>query len=176
MPDGAWSGSPAAQAYAAERGASSGSSAIGAAFMAEIIELVAATTGRRVGVWQEAAESGALRPGDGYVVGWKSAADCRRLAAAGHTVVAAPAEVYYLDMAADDDWDVARHELGRSLVGRRHRGLRPGRPGGRATSGPRLAGIQACLWTEHVPDRPTLERLLFPRLDAIAAAAWQTRF
>ena len=77
VPAGAWSGSPAAAAYAAERGVA-GSHAIGAAFMADIVELVATTTGRQVGVWQEAAESGALRPGDGYVVGWKSAADCRR--------------------------------------------------------------------------------------------------
>ena len=31
-----------------------------------------------------------------------------------------------------------------------------------------LLGVQACLWTEHVPDRPTMERLLFPRLTAFA--------
>ena len=125
--DGAWSRSPAAQAYAAARG----------------VERVASHRGgvhgrdhrARLGDDGPAASACGRRPpsrarcdpASGYVVGWKSAADCRRLAAAGHTVVASPAEVYYLDMAADDDWDIARHELGRSLVGRRHRGLRPAR-------------------------------------------------
>jgi hexosaminidase len=35
-----------------------------------------------------------------------------------------------------------------------------------------LLGVQACLWTEHVHDRPTIERLLFPRLTAFAERAW----
>jgi hexosaminidase len=35
-----------------------------------------------------------------------------------------------------------------------------------------LMGIQACVWTEHVHDRPALERLVFPRLAAIAGSAW----
>ena len=126
-------------------------------------------------MWQEAAESGALRPGDGYVVGWKSAADCRQLAAAGHTVVAAPAEVYYLDMAVDDDWaSPGTSWAGHSSVAdiEAFDPVDGWSPDERA----RLAGVQACIWTEHVPDRPTLERLLFPRLDAIAATTWQTRF
>jgi len=136
-----------------------------------IVRLVRATTGRQVGVWQEAAEGGALAPGDGYVIGWKSAADCRRLAAAGHDVVAAPAERYYLDMAASADWDapgtawaghssladVEAFEVDRDWT---------------ASERAHLLGIQACAWTEHAPDRPSLERLLFPRLDAIAAASW----
>ena len=104
VPDGAWSGSPAATRWAAERGVV-GLAAVGAAFMAEIVRLVRTTTGRQVGVWQEAAERGALAPGDGYVIGWKSAADCRAWPPPGTHVVAAPAERYYLDMAASPDWD-----------------------------------------------------------------------
>ena len=173
VPAGAWSGSPAAQAYAAARGRDDGRG-IDSAFMAEIIEIVTSTTGRRVGVWQEAAEAGALHPGDGYVVGWRSSADCRRLAAAGHTVVAAPAEVYYLDMAADTAWE----SPGMSWAGHSSvadiEAFDPAAAWSEAER-ERLAGIQACLWTEHAPDRPTLERLLFPRLDAIAAAAWAIR-
>ena len=64
----------------------------------------------------------------GTSIGWKSAADCRRLAAAGHDVVAAPAERYYLDMAASSGLGRSGHGLGRPLVGRRRRGLR-GRSG-----------------------------------------------
>ncbi len=36
-----------------------------------------------------------------------------------------------------------------------------------------LLGVQACLWTEHVHDRPALERLLFPRLAAFAESTWK---
>ena len=50
------------------------------------------------------------------------------------------------------------------------RSTRP--PAGPAPSASGLLGVQACMWTEHVHDRPTLERLLFPRLTAIADAAW----
>jgi hexosaminidase len=173
VPDGAWSGSPAATTWAAGRGVS-GSPAVGAAFMAEIVRLVRTTTGRQVGVWQEAAERDCLPPGDGYVIGWRSADDCRRLAAAGHAVVASPAERYYLDMATSTDWDapgtgwaghssladVEAFDVARDWT---------------AAERSNLLGIQACAWTEHAPDRPSLERLLFPRLDAIAAAAWTPR-
>ena len=170
VPPGAWQGSPAAQRYAAERGIA-GTDAIAAAFVGDIIAIVGAV-GRRVGVWQEAAESGALGPGDGYVVGWKTQDDCRRLAAAGHTVVASPAEAFYFDMAADASWrsagaswaghtsveDVARFDVTADWT-----------PAERAN----LLGIQACLWTEHIHDHATLVELLLPRLDAFAAAGWR---
>ena len=171
---GAWSGSPAAQRYAGERGIA-GTDAIAAAFVADVIGLVRTATGRQVGVWQEAAECGALQPDDGYVVGWKSSADCRRLAAAGYHVVAAPAEVYYLDMAATRAWgspgaswagstsvaDIEAYDVtaGWTDIERTH-----------------LLGIQACLWTEHVHDRATLATPAIPRLDAIAASAWTSEF
>jgi hypothetical protein len=109
---GAWSGPPLAQAWSATRGAGT-SQEIGAVFLREVIDLVRRTTGRRVGVWQEGAESGALRPDDGYVVGWRSSEASRRLAALGYDVVSAPAEAYYLDMAASSDW----YEPGTSWAG-----------------------------------------------------------
>ena len=174
VPDGAWSGSPAAPAYAAARGVA-GRRPSERRSCADIVELVRTTTGRQVGGWQEAADAGALGPQDGYVVGWRSAADCRRLVAAGHAVVASPAQRYYLDMAAGPDWDAP----GTSWAGH----ATPAdvesfdvTAGWTPAERDHLLGIQACVWTEHAPDRPTLERLLFPRLDAIAAAAWKTRY
>jgi hexosaminidase len=176
VPPGAWAGSPVAQAFARERGVA-GTDAIAAAFMGDVIRLVRTATGRHVGVWQEAAESGALRPDDGYVVGWRSSADCRRLAAAGYDVVAAPAEVYYLDMAVDDAWESrGTNWAGSTSLGdiEAYDPTAGWSPAERA----HLLGIQACLWTEHVHDRATLTELLLPRLDAIAASAWtsESRF
>jgi hexosaminidase len=170
VPAGAWSASPLAVQWGAERGVA-GSRDIGARFLREVVALVRRTTGRQVGVWQEGAESGSLAPDDGYVVGWRSAEGCRRLAAAGYHVVAAPAEVHYLDMAASTEW----YEPGAGWAGSSSladiewfdatAGWSDGERGN-------LLGVQACLWTEHVPDRPTMERLLFPRLTAIADRAW----
>jgi hexosaminidase len=176
VPAGAWAGSPAAQRYAGERGLV-GSDAIASAFMADVIDLVKTATGRRIGVWQEAAESGALQPDDGYVVGWRSGADCRHLATAGYRVVAAPAEVYYLDMAADTEWD----SPGASWAGSSSAAdieAYDVTAGWTDTERANLLGIQACLWTEHVHDHATLHSLLIPRLDAIASSAWtsESRF
>jgi hexosaminidase len=125
--------------------------------------------GRQVGVWQEAA--GALEPGDGYVVGWRSGAGCRELAAAGHTVVVAPAESVYLDMAASADW----YEPGMSWAGHTTvadvEAFDPA-AGWSDAERANLLGVQACMWMEHIHDRPALERMLFPRLTAFADAAW----
>ncbi len=170
VPRGAWLRSPAAQRWADERGIA-GTDAIAASFLRQVIDLVRTSTGRQVGVWQEAAEGGALDPGAGYVVAWKSVDDVRRLVSAGHQVVAAPAPWYYLDHAADDDW----WSPGASWAGHASLGDVAGfdvtagwSPGERAE----LLGIQACLWTEHVHDLATLRRLLLPRLTPIADAAW----
>jgi hexosaminidase len=164
VPGGAWDASPLAQAWAASRGGE-----IGDAFLREVIGLVRRTTGRRVGVWEEGAD--ALGPDDGYILAWRSAGSCRRLAAAGHTVVAAPAGQYYLDMAASPEWD----EPGTSWAGSTSVGdIETFDPaaGWSAAERANLLGVQACLWTEHVHDRPALERLLFPRLTAFAEGAW----
>ena len=139
------------------------------AFLREVVALVRRTTGRQVGVWEEGA--GALAPGDGYAVGWTSAEACRRLAAAGHDVVAAPAGATYLDMAASADW----YEPGAGWAGHTSvaaAGSFDPTAGWTDAERGHLLGVQACVWTEHVHDRPTLERLLFPRLTAIADAAW----
>jgi hexosaminidase len=164
VPGGAWDGSPLAQAWAASRGGE-----IGDAFLREVVALVRRSTGRRVGVWEEGAD--ALGPDDGYVLGWRSAASCRRLAAAGHHVVAAPAGVYYLDMAASPEWDEPGTSWAGSTSAADIEALDPA-AGWSAAERANLLGVQACLWTEHVHDRPTLERLLFPRLMAFADAAW----
>ena len=119
---------------------------------------------------------GALRPGDGYVVGWPSPDEVRQSGRSRPPVVAAPAQAYYLDMAADDDW----REPGASWAGPPPSTPRPLRPP-RSPAGPpderaRLPGIQACLWSEHVHDRADVARVLLPRLDVFAASAWTSEF
>ena len=123
-------------------------------------------------MWQEAADSGALEPGAGYVVAWKSADDVRRLVSAGHHVVAAPAPWYYLDHAAGADW----WSPGASWAGQCQWTTSSAfdvTAGWSAGERAALLGTQACLWTEHVHDLATLRHLLLPRLTAIADADWR---
>ena len=170
VPDTAWVGSPAAQRYAAERGVE-GSRGIEAAFMRDIVQLVTRTTGRQIGVWEEAALNGALLPDEGYAVGWKGNASCEKLAAAGYQVIAAPADGFYLDMAMANEWYLpgmfwagwisAEHVTQYDLDGAWSDAERAN-----------IAGIEACLWTEHVPDRATMRRLLGARLDAFGDIGW----
>jgi hexosaminidase len=36
----------------------------------------------------------------------------------------------------------------------------------------RLLGVQACIWSEPMTDRAVFDRLVFPRLSAIAETGW----
>ena len=170
VPAGAWRGSPAVQRLMAEHGLETTRDVEGW-FHRELVALVAARTGRSVGAWQEAAESGGLQPGDGYVVGWRRAADCRALAAAGYDVVVAPGEAYYLDMAVDDGWNTPGMSWAGATSLADVQAFDPA-AGWTVSERSRLLGVQACLWTELVPDEPTLWQRLLPRLDAIAHRAW----
>lgn len=170
VPAGAWRGSPVVQALSAEHGLAS-TRDIEGYFHRELIALVRERTGREVGAWQEAAESGGLQPGDGYVVGWRSADDCRKLATAGYDVVVSPGQAYYLDMAIDSAWDTPGMSWAGSTSLADVHAFEPA-AGWTAAERTYLLGVQACLWTELVPDEATIWQRLLPRLDAIARRAW----
>lgn len=170
VPHGAWRGSPTVQALSAAEGLAD-TRAVEGHFHRRLVDLIRRRTGRAVGAWQEAAESGGVRPGDGYVVAWRRSEDGRALAAAGYDVVLAPGDRYYLDMAVDDAWDTP----GMSWAGSSSRAdVEAYVPGAGWTDAERanLIGVQACLWTELVPDEATLWQRLLPRLDAFAHRAW----
>lgn len=124
--------------------------------------------GRGWAGWQEVANfDHAVEPA--YVVAWTSAAVIGRVLDRGHSVVASPADAYYLDMAVDKGW---------STPGASWAGTTPmtttcdfalSDPG---TTDGRLIGGQAAIWGEHVDSLEVLDELLFPRLDAVAEATW----
>jgi hexosaminidase len=170
VPDGAWRRSPIVDAFRAAEGATT-TADIEAAFHRQLVSLISERHGRRVGAWQEAAESGGVVPGDGYVVGWRTADASRKLASSGYDVVVSPGNAYYLDMAIDDDWDTPGASWAGSTSLADVCAFEPG-AGWTADELARLLGVQACIWTEHVGDEATLLSMLLPRLDAIAERAW----
>ncbi len=170
VPDGAWDGSPMVAGYRDQHGLST-TSEVERAFHHGLVDKVRERTGRQVGAWQEAAESGGIRPGDGYVVGWRTPEASRTLAAAGYDVVVSPGQAYYLDMAVDDRWSTVGASWAGAVSLDDVCNFVPDE-GWTDEERSRLLGIQACLWTEHVDSTETLDHLLFPRLDAIAERAW----
>ena len=169
VPTGAWAGSPIARRFAAER--SIPPADLYRMFFRQIIDRARQTTGRPIAAWEEAATSGAMRPDDGYVVTWTSPDVAQQLASKGFEVVASPAQAYYLDIAQSTDWAAP----GASWAG--HASIETTRAFEPAIGWPaddlaRLLGVQACIWSEHVASLGILDELVFPRLEAIAARAW----
>jgi hexosaminidase len=168
VPDGAWRGSPIVGAAHGD----ASTKQIEASFHAGVVRKLDDHHGRSVAVWQEAAECGGVAPGNGIVMGWRTAAASRQLAALGHDVVVTPGEAYYLDMATDARWDTP----GASWAGATSLDdvvdFEPDH-GWTESERRHLVGIQACLWTEHVGDEAALHARLGDRLDAIAERAWR---
>ncbi len=169
VPQGAWANSPLAQELGRQLGAP-GAAALRAHFLRRIQALLSAK-GRITGAWEEAAAGGGIDKADCYLVGWRDVAAGRRLAAAGYNVVVAPAQACYLDMAAAEDW----YEPGAAWAGwaspATTYAFSPGE-GWSAAERARLLGVQACIWSEAMGDRAVFDRLVFPRLSAVAEAGW----
>lgn len=123
------------------------------------------------GGWEEAAHGDVIDKASSYLVGWRDIAVSGQLAERGYDIVVSPGQAYYLDMSQSVEWD----EPGAGWAG---------------WSGPcetyefdpvagwndaqlaHFKGIQACIWSESMTDRAIFDRLVFPRLSAIAETGW----
>jgi hexosaminidase len=170
VPHGAWRGSPIVAEFMRDRGLSNVDD-VEAAFHRDLVRAIRERSGRRIAAWQEAAESGGVAPGDGYVVGWRTVEASRELAARGFDVVVSPGQAYYLDMAVDDDWWTPGASWAGSSSLAAVCEFDP-EHGWADAELSHLLGVQACIWTEHVHDEGEMHEFLFPRLDAIAERAW----
>ncbi len=127
--------------------------------------------GKITGAWEEAAHGGGIGKEDSYLVGWTKIESNRRLAGEGYDVVAAPAQCFYLDMALSAEFE----EPGAGWAGfssiENSYGFDPAE-GWNAAERAHLIGVQACIWSEPMTDRAVFDRLVFPRLSAIAESGW----
>ena len=194
VPIGAWSGSPAAlanlralagdavaDAHAArlnvitnKHGADdidgSGTAVLQAQFLERVQRFLAAR-GCVTGGWEEAAHGDVIDKAKSYLCSWRNVEVSAELAGRGYEVVVCPGQVYYLDMALRPDWD----EPGASWAGNADADKLYGfDPVGAWTEAQRqkLLGIQACIWSEPMTDRAVFDRLVFPRLSALAETGW----
>jgi hexosaminidase len=169
VPATAWEDSPAANAERAELGV------IGAApLQAKFLQRVQAfltNKGKITGAWEEAAEGGGIDRTNCYMVGWRNPEAAQKLAAEGYDVVVAPGQAYYLDMANGEEFN----ECGAGWAGwsspEKTYGFDP-TAGWSETELKKLLGVQACIWCEPMSDRAVFDRLVFPRLSAVAETGW----
>ena len=172
VPANAWETSPLAQGLL-QKLDGDGTAALQAHFL-QRVQTFLSRKGKITGAWEEAAHGGGIERERCYLVGWQNAEAGRKLAAEGYDVVVAPGQAYYLDMANSANW----HEPGASWAGHSSPestyAFDPA-DGWSAAEKAKLLGVQACIWSEPMTDRAVFDRLVFPRLSAIAETGWTPR-
>lgn len=194
VPLGAWSGSPEALAllrdisgdavaaahaarlnvitntHGADEINGSGAAVLQAEFLARI-QAFLASRGCITGGWQEAAHGNVIDKAKSLLFGWRTVEASAALAGEGYDMVVCPGQVYYLDMANSHAWS----EPGASWAGWSDpEKLYTFDPveGWSDAQKKHLLGVQCCIWSEPMTDRGVFDRLVFPRLSALAETGW----
>ncbi len=127
--------------------------------------------GAITGGWEEAAHGDAVDKDKSFVIGWRNVEINAALAERGYDIVGSPGQRYYLDMANGVSWA----EPGAGWAGwsgpQETYEFDP-RAGFSENGLKHLIGIQSCIWSESMTDRAIFDRLVFPRLSAVAESAW----
>jgi hexosaminidase len=169
VPHDAWETSPAARALGARLG-SDGTAPLQAHFL-QRVQAFLAEKGKITGAWEEASQGGGIDKAGSYLVGWKDTAISQKLAGEGYDVVVAPAQAYYMDMAHSEEFaESGAAWAGFSSLENTYR-FEPA-AGWSEAERAHLMGIQGCIWNEPMTDRAVFDRLVFPRLSAIAETGW----
>lgn len=169
VPAAAWETSPLANAMRRQLGVT-GAAPLQAKFL-QRVQAFLTSKGKTTGAWEEAAHGGGIDKRNCYLVGWVNVEGSQKLAAEGYDVVVAPGQAYYLDMANGPEW----HEPGAGWAGwsspEKTYGFDP-IAGWTEAEKAKFRGVQACIWSEPMTDKAVFDRLVFPRLSAIAETAW----
>ncbi len=164
----AWQNSPIAQAFAKDKGL--GSTHEMQAYFLRHVQAHLGKRGRRIAAWDEAAEGGGIAPDNALLFAWRTKEKTAELLSRGYDVVATPGQAYYLDMIEFDGWDANgiswagvatpydsyAYEVSDGL---------PDGPG-------QLLGVQAAIWCEYLDTAERINAVAFPRIAAVAEAAW----
>ena len=174
--EGAWAGSRSAQSWARAKGHVDGNVAPDSMKMqAALLQFVAnrlTEAGKKPVAWQEAAKGGGLDPDKAILMAWMKPESGPDLTAQGYEVVMCPGQAYYLDMAQASNWN----EPGLSWAGTSspEDTYRFDSLAGFEKDQASVIGLQGCIWSENLLTRRLFNHMVFPRLSAIAEAAWLT--
>jgi hexosaminidase len=167
--NGSWLASPLARQLMDREGLD-GTFGIQSYFMKRIQEMLH-QRGRKLAGWDEVSHGGGVNPEGTLLMAWQKPEVGIELARLGYDVVMTPGQAYYLDMVQAVEWQ----EPGASWAGT----VPPAHTYAYEAEGDfpeelkaRMKGVQACIWCEHFLSRDYFNHLVFPRLPAIAEAAW----
>ncbi len=167
--NGSWLASPLARRLMEKEGIS-GTFALQSYFLKRIKAMLN-ERGRKLAGWNEVAHGGGVDPQNTLLMAWEKPEVGIELAREGYEVVMTPGQAYYLDMVQADAWQ----EPGASWAGT----VPPAHTYAYEAEGDfpeelrhLMKGVQACIWQENFTSRDYFNRLVFPRLPAIAEAAW----
>ncbi|WP_417691315.1 beta-N-acetylhexosaminidase [Roseibium sp.] len=167
--DGSWMASPLAKKLMQSEGLD-GTFGLQSYFMKRIQHMLA-ERGRQIAGWDEVSHGGGVDPKGTLLMAWQKPEVGIALAKQGYDVVMTPGQAYYLDMVQDDAWQ----EPGASWAGT----VPPAHSYAYEAEGdfpedlrPHMKGVQACIWCEHFLSTDYFNRLVFPRLCAVAEAGW----
>ncbi|MFN3717828.1 MAG: beta-N-acetylhexosaminidase [Rhizobium rhizophilum] len=164
-----WMASPLARKLM-EREGIEGTFGLQSHFMKRIQKMLA-ERGRKLAGWDEVSHGGGVDPEGTLLMAWQKPEVGLELAKAGYDVVMTPGQAYYLDMVQDE----AFQEPGASWAGTvppKHTYTYEAVAEFPPELAARMRGVQACIWCEHFLTRDYFNHLVFPRLPAIAEAAW----
>jgi hexosaminidase len=168
--NGSWLASPMAKKLMEDEGITDGTFGLQSYFLKKVKAMLTAR-GRKLAGWNEVSHGGGVASKDTLLMAWENPQAGIRLAREGYDVVVTPGQAYYLDMAQA----IAFQEPGASWAGT----VPPAHTYGYEAAGEfpeelkhKLKGVQACIWSEHFLSRGYFNRLVFPRLPAVAEAAW----
>ena len=167
--NGSWLASPLAKKLMEKEGIS-GTFGLQSYFLKQVKAMLD-KRGRKLAGWNEVAHGGGVAAKNSLLMAWENPQVGIELAREGYDVVMTPGQAYYLDMVQA----TAFQEPGASWAGT----VPPAHTYAYEAAGEfpeelkdRLKGVQACIWSEHFLSRGYFNRLVFPRLPAIAEAAW----
>ena len=125
--------------------------------------------GRRLIGWDEILEGGV--PASATVMSWRGTQGAIDAAKQGHDVVLSPAPQLYLDQMQSDRADETTGRLASTSLESFYT-FEAVPKALDATQAKHVLGMQANMWTEHMPTLRHIEHAVFPRMDALAEAAW----
>ncbi|GLQ11135.1 beta-N-acetylhexosaminidase [Devosia yakushimensis] len=139
-------------------------------FIRRVHEYIA-SKGAVTGGWEEAGHGDKVDKSKTFLIGWRNVEINAALAERGYDMVVSPGQRYYLDMANGQAW--AEPGAGwAGWSGPQETYEFEAREGWTENQLKHLLGVQSCIWSESMTDRAIFDRLVFPRLSAVAEAGW----
>ncbi|MDO6591899.1 beta-N-acetylhexosaminidase [Loktanella sp. D2R18] len=135
------------------------------------IQAILRRNGKNLAGWDEVSHGGGVDQQGTLLVAWQRPDLVPALTAEGYRVIASPGQAYYMDMVQSHGWDEPGAQWAGVVPPQQSYDYDPEGDLPKADRGA-LAGVQACIWTEHIFTQALFNHLVFPRFYAVAEAGW----